>query len=64
MKSGTTLALLLGVVTALIGAGLKTTTWPGANGVLMAGIFISVIACVFMVLQNSRRQQDDGSAIH
>ncbi|MFN8394916.1 MAG: hypothetical protein U0176_09740 [Bacteroidia bacterium] len=64
MKSGTTFALLLGVATAIIGAGLKATTWPGANGVLMAGIFISVIACVFLVLHNSRRQQDDGPAIH
>lgn len=64
MKSGTTLALLLGVATASIGGYLKTTPWPGANGVLVAGIFISVIACVFLVLHNSRRQQDDGSALH
>lgn len=58
MKSGMTFALLLGVIAGISGAALKTVNWPAANGLLLAGVFVVVIACVFLVLKNAPRQHE------
>jgi hypothetical protein len=58
MKSGINLALLLGVVTAVAGATLKAMHLPGANGTLVAGLFVVVIAFAFRVLQNAPGQHE------
>ncbi|HEX2898746.1 MAG TPA: hypothetical protein VHS96_03405 [Bacteroidia bacterium] len=58
MKSGTTIAVLLGLITCIVGAVLKTMHVPSANGLLLAGAFVAVIASVFWVLHHAPRQHD------
>jgi hypothetical protein len=37
---------------------LKTVNWPAANGLLLVGVFVVVIAAVFLVLKNAPRQHE------
>jgi hypothetical protein len=58
MKSGFTFALLLGVLVSITALVLKTKQWPDANGLLMVGVFLAVIASVFLMLKNAPRQSE------
>jgi ABC-type enterobactin transport system permease subunit len=58
MKSGMTLALLLGAIIGIAGAVFKSLHWQGANGMLIAGLFVAVIAFAFLMLQNAQKQAD------
>jgi hypothetical protein len=58
MKSGTTILVLLGLVACIVGTVLKTMHDPWANGILLGGAFVAVIASVFWVLQHTPRQPE------
>jgi hypothetical protein len=56
MKAGMTLVLLLGAITAIAGGLFKTMHWPGANALLLAGLFVAASGFVFLMLDNARKQ--------
>ena len=58
MKSRMTVVVLLGAMTGIGGAVLKSLHWPGANGMLVAGLFVAVTAFAFLMLQNAQKQHD------
>jgi hypothetical protein len=58
MKSGTTLALLLGAATGIGGLVLKAMHLPGANAMLVVGLFVTAFAFVFRMLQNAPHQHE------
>ncbi len=58
MKSGITFAVLLGLVACIAGAVLKTMHFSSANGLLLGGAFLAVLASVFWVLHQTPKQPE------
>jgi hypothetical protein len=58
MKSGITLALLLGALIGVAGAVFGTMHLPGANALLIVGLFVLAIAVVFKMLQDAPSQHE------
>lgn len=58
MKSRMTFVLLLGAMTGIGGVVLKSLHLPGANGMLIAGLFVAVTAFAFLMLQNAQKQHE------
>lgn len=58
MKSGINFVVLVGALTLGVGGLLKFMHWPAGNGLMIAGLFITVISLVFRKLQNTEQQHD------